>query len=752
LQPETAELRDAASAANVTQKNSDRLRGTGPGIARPPAFSRANPRLLKLAVFRPAAACFELHNENVVPEDSKAKAPQPFGPFVLERRIAVGGSAEVFLARPKIGTQPAAHLVVKRLLRSVREGGEFDALEREAELHRAVKHQNVVDVYGAGMVGEEPYLALEYVDGVDLYRLLRRAESEQRRFPPALAAHIAREVAEALTAVHGARDNEGNVLHIVHRDVTPSNILLSTDGSVKLGDFGIARFEHRMKPTQASGGGLKGKFGYLSPEQVAGEPSDHRADLFALTAVFGEMLIGERVFPGSGQLAVLLAIRDVNIEPLRRAGAMLPPGMLAVCERGLARDPDDRYADAGELARALSAFEKPSPTALKQTLSEWVLWAKDSSELAKRIEGQIRDSVQRMQAVRTRSSGAMPAVRGHSQTSVVAPRPDNVTGSAGSRVRRPDGSVQDEVPFAKLIEMIATGDLGGDDEVALLGEDFKPIREINELARHLLPSTTATTSRIFEPGVPDYQVLLRDTSMLEALAHMRQKGETGALFVERAKGMGAGVRKELYLSGGRLLHVASSDREELLGEYLVRRGRLTREQLDAALGSLQKFGGRLGDTLIGLGLVDAVDVFRAIRDQGRDRVAALSTWEEGLVTFYRGTAPTRVEFPLDLDLSSPMMAGTILRSKGEPRTLLPEGARLVQPGPRYEAAKLPRERGAAPASLQFVVTFLPERPSVDTALARIGEYRPGRDARAVSPKEAAAALLVAELLGWASWA
>ncbi len=127
------------------------------------------------------------------------------------------GSAEVFLARPKLGNLPAPRLVVKRLLRSVREGGEFDALEREAELHRAVKHANVVDVYGAGMVGDEPYLRSSNVDGVDLYRLLRRAESEQRRFPPGLAAHIAREVAEALTAVHGARDNEGNVLHIVHR-------------------------------------------------------------------------------------------------------------------------------------------------------------------------------------------------------------------------------------------------------------------------------------------------------------------------------------------------------------------------------------------------------------------------------------------------------------------------------------------------------------------------------------------------------
>jgi serine/threonine-protein kinase len=678
-----------------------------------------------------------------VQDGAKGRAPQPFGPFVLERRIAVGGSAEVFLARPKLGTHPAPQLVVKRLLRSVREGGEFDALEREAELHRAVTHPNVVNVYGAGMVGEEPYLALEYVDGVDLYRLLRRAESEQRRIPPGLAAYIAREVAQALTAVHHARDNEGNVLHIVHRDVTPSNILLSCDGSVKLGDFGIARFEHRLKPTQASGGGLKGKFGYLSPEQVAGEPSDHRADLFALTAVFGEMLIGERVFPGSGQLAVLLAIRDVNIEPLRRARALLPPGLLAVCEKGLARDPDERYADAGDFAAALSAFERPSRGELKKTLSEWVLWAKDSSELAKRIEGQIRDSVQRMQVVRARSSGNLQAVR--------APAAAAEAGDSGSKVKRIDGQILEHVPFAKLVEMIATGDLGGEDQVALLGNDFAPIRDIHELSRHLLPSTTATTSRIFEPGVPDYQALLRDTPMIEVLAHMRQKAETGALFVERARSMGTSVRKELYLNAGRLLHVASSEREELLGEYLVKRGRLQREQLDAALKSLQRFGGRLGDTLIGLGLVDAVDVFRAIRDQGRDRVAALSTWEDGLVTFYRGTSPTRIEFPLDLDLASPIMAGAILRSKGEPRTLLPPAGTHVAPGPRFEASKLPRERGAAPASLQYVLTFLNDRLTIEQALERLMDYRPGREARAVTSKEAAAALFTAELLGWATW-
>jgi serine/threonine-protein kinase len=665
---------------------------------------------------------------------------------MLERRIAVGGSAEVFLARPKLGIQPAPRLVVKKLLRAAREGGDFDALEREAELHRAVAHKNVVTVFGAGMVGNEPYLAMEYVEGVDLYRLLRRADADQRKFPPGLAAFIARGVASALSAVHAARDSEGNALHIVHRDVTPSNIYLSIDGQLKLGDFGIARFEQRVKPTQPNAAGLKGKFGYLAPEQVAGEPFDHRADLFALTAVFGEMLIGERVFPGSGQLAVLLAIRDVNIGPLRHAAQHLPPGVLELCEKGLARDPDARFQDGAELAAALAKFEHPSPEELTKTLADWVNWAKDSSQLARQIEDQVRDSVQRMRAARAHSSGSLSAV-----TANAAPVSEPPRSTSLSNVRRADKQTAFGVPFAKLIEMIATGDLSGDDEVALMGADYRFIRDIHALGRHLLPSTTATTSRLFEPGIPDYQALLRDTPMLEVLSHMRQKSESGALFVERGSNTGGASRKEIYLEKGRLLHVASSEREELLGEYLVRRGRLSREQLETALGTLSTYGGRLGDTMIGIGMVDAVDVFRAIRDQGRDRVATLCGWSEGLVTFYRGTAPQRVEFPLDLDLASPMMAGAIVRAKGEPKTLLPSGQKRLLAGPRAEAVRHPRERGSAPASLIYVSTLISERLTIDQAFERLVTYRTGHEARTVGVKEAAAALVIAELLGWVMW-
>ena len=675
----------------------------------------------------------------------------PFGPFVLERRIAVGGSAEVFLARPKTGDSPASRLVVKRLVLSARKSAKFDVLEREAKLHQAVKHPNVVTVYGAGMVSHEPYIALEYVEGVDLYRLLRRAESEHRIMPPGLAVYVGRCVAEALASVHDARDEHGAPLNIVHRDITPSNIYLSIDGKVKVGDFGIARASQPEDkgPQPKPSGGLKGKFGYLAPEQVAGQPFDHRADLFSLTVLLGEMLVGERIFPGSGQLAVLLAIRDVNIEPLRRAAAKLPAGLFEVCERGLARDPADRYQTAAEFSEILKPFDLPVAEA-KKKLSEWVRWACDSSRLAKRLEGRIRDSVQRMRAVRM---ALTPPVGVRAQPDRGGPPPLPASTDVTPRVRREGNQESETVAFSTLLEMLATGELGRNDEVALLGgEEFQRVGEIDELSRHLLPSTTATTSIMFEPGAPDYQALLSDTPMIEVLARMRRGRETGVVFVHRRDARGQ-RRKEIYLERGRLVHVASSDRKELLGEYLVRRGVLKREQLDAALAVLARDGGRLGDTLINMGAVEAMDVFRAIRDQGRDRVAAVCGWLQGTATFYRGTTPGQVEFPLDLDLASPMMAGVIMASRGEPRAWLPEGKTPFTPGPRASEATSEGELGTAPISLQRIPTLFTSKEgvSIDDALAALTEKREGRGMRSVGQKEACAALIVGRVLGWADF-
>jgi hypothetical protein len=235
--------------------------------------------------------------------------------------------------------------------------------------------------------------------------------------------------------------------------------------------------------------------------------------------------------------------------------------------------------------------------------------------------------------------------------------------------------------------------------------------------------------------------------MLDALARMRRGSETGVLFVARAEA-GEQKRKEIYLLRGRLHHVASSEREELLGEYLVRRGALQRAQLDSALAELTAQGGRLGDRLLSMGLVDAMTLFRAIRDQGRDRVAALCNWSSGSVSFYRGPQPGHVDFPLDLDLASPMMAGALLQSRADPRALLPAGDTIVEEGPRAGHCAYRAERGTAPLSLQLVPEITRDHPTVDEAVERLTAPRQSRDRRAIQEAEACAALVTARALGW----
>jgi len=747
----------------------------------------------------------------------------PFGPFMLARRIAVGGSAEVFLARPKSGAMPAPQLVVKRLISGKTED-QFGILDHEADLHRAVDHPNVVKVFGAGLVGDEPYLAMEYVAGVDLYKLIRYAQLEERRISQGVAVYITRCLAAALSAVHTAKASNGTPLGIVHRDVTPSNVYLSVDGQVKLGDFGIARVSEQIRPPSGKPG-LKGKFAYVAPEQIAGESFDHRADLFALTAILGELLIGERVFPGEGQLAVLLSIRDGKVIPLKSRVPELPDELVAVCERGLARDPGERYSDAIALSDALAPFERPKVERLREQLGHWVRQAADEKRRAR----QISDSVQRMRAVGLRSrstkapaesvppgDGAPSAVEATKSAKEAAPAPKPMSPSEEEARQRPteveelsprppptervdtkaaaspnvelsatrqrpteadalappgereredagptapsrgagrerivvrcqDGRVLQDLTLPGLLELVATGELEGEDQVSFASGDFRRIGDVPELARHLLPSTTETTRQLFKLGAPDFRSLLSETTMMAVLAAVRQDRQTGAVFVERSDRTGSPQRKELYLRGGRLLHVASSDRSELLGEYLVRRGALSRAQLDVALASMTTFGGRLGDTVIGLGYADAMDVFRAIRDQGRDRVAALCGWKRGTVSFYKDTTPGHVEFPLDLDLASPMMAGAIVQSQGDPRSLLPGDDTPVEPGPRHYKAFDPVELGTAPRSLRLIPRLVAQRPSIGGILSDlISSVRERR----IGEKEAAAALVAAKSLGW----
>jgi serine/threonine-protein kinase len=223
-------------------------------------------------------------------------------------------------------------------------------------------------------------------------------------------------------------------------------------------------------------------------------------------------------------------------------------------------------------------------------------------------------------------------------------------------VRTRSGQTLGPFALAKLIEMTATSRLQSDDEVDLQGDGFRKVSAIPELGRHIPPST-ATTNRLAGPGVPDFIAELAETPMLDVCARLLRRRETGVLFAERDREKGNSTRKEIYLAQARVIHVASSELRELFGAYLVRRGLLARDELDLALAVMPRYGGRLGDTLIGLNLVDAVQIFRAIRDQGRDRFIDVFGWKQGRISFYRDVEPNRVEFPLDLDLAPLIVAG-----------------------------------------------------------------------------------------------
>jgi serine/threonine protein kinase len=279
--------------------------------------------------------------------------PIAFGAYLLLERVAVGGMAEVYLAIRR-GDPAARLLAVKRLLPTLAEDAELVTMFLdEARLVVQLPHPAIVPVHELGRQGDGYYIAMDYVAGRDLRALLDRSRGRGERLPVPLTAHVVGVVADALDHAHRQRDARGAELRVVHRDVSPANVLLAFDGSIRILDFGIAQAALRARRQDAV---LRGKFGYMSPEMVRGLPVDRRSDVFALGAVLHEMLTGERLFRAESELGVLERVRSADVPPPSALRPDLPEGLDAVVLRALAREPEDRYAWASELRDALLPF------------------------------------------------------------------------------------------------------------------------------------------------------------------------------------------------------------------------------------------------------------------------------------------------------------------------------------------------------------------------------------------------------------
>jgi TonB family protein len=292
------------------------------------------------------------------------KPGERFGQYTLLEKIAVGGMAEVWKARMRGVEGFQKTVAIKKILPYMTDSSEFVTMFiDEAKLAAQLSHPNIVHIYDLGKIGRDFYIAMEYVDGKDLRSLLNGARRLGLRLPFGLALLIAARLAGALEYAHNKRDFEGRGMGLVHRDVSPQNVLLSLDGDVKLCDFGIAKAVSKAGQTQM--GALKGKLQYMSPEQAWGKPVDHRSDIFSLGAVLFELLTGERLFSGDTEMSVLDAVRQSRVRSPRQLDPTIPREVDEMVVRALASLPEERFQSAGELEQRLEAVLyalKPSPS------------------------------------------------------------------------------------------------------------------------------------------------------------------------------------------------------------------------------------------------------------------------------------------------------------------------------------------------------------------------------------------------------
>ncbi|MEM1414010.1 MAG: serine/threonine-protein kinase [Myxococcota bacterium] len=552
----------------------------------------------------------------------------PIGPYVIERRLATGGMAEVYVAQRTGPHGFTKRLALKRILPQYAADPDFVAMFiDEAKLAAALDHPNIVQVFDFGEHEGELFLAMELVEGTNVNRLLRAAVSRKVEVPFDVAIHVAAQTARALAYAHRYRGPDGALVDFVHRDVSPANLLLTAHGDVKLTDFGIATAGAKARRTQD--GHVRGKLGYMSPEQVMGRPLDGRSDVFTLGTVLAELLIGAPLFGKGKELDVLIRIRDANLANLDAAKRQIPRDIEKVLHRALMKRPQDR-PPAAELGAALDEVARRrgfghGALRLTRLLERLGLIEADHARPAE-LGGQLTSAV---------------------DTSLLGSRDDagearDATSPAIYTVRRPDGTIIGPMSFPKLVQLVTSGAISSDTSIQKGSGRFAIATELPELTRFV--TSPALQWRIEELAQAERRGDLEQAGLLEPAFAILSERATGVLHLWDAE-----RRKKIYFVDGRPEFVASTDRSELLGEYLVAHEYCLRMEVEMALALLPRYGGRLGDALVGLGVLRPVELFRAITDQVRGRLLEAFRWRRGHWAFVRGLRSHEETFPIGGD-------------------------------------------------------------------------------------------------------
>lgn len=287
-------------------------------------------------------------------EAIESSAPR-IGRYELLRRLARGGMAELFVARAMGAAGFEKQVVIKRVLPSFSRSREWVSMFLdEARMTASLRHPNLVPVFDLGHDGDTYYVVMEYLDGVDVRALVRHCHAIRQPLPLSVVLTLLANAAAGLHAAHTALGPDGKPLGIVHRDVSPSNLFVAFDGTVKVLDFGVAKAMGRMTETRA--GIRKGKVAYMSPEQVSGEALDGRSDVFSMGVVLHELTVGRRLFAGDNDIAVARKIAECDAPDPAELVSSYPHELARIVTKSLARDPAERFRSARDMQLALETF------------------------------------------------------------------------------------------------------------------------------------------------------------------------------------------------------------------------------------------------------------------------------------------------------------------------------------------------------------------------------------------------------------
>ncbi|MCB0272691.1 MAG: serine/threonine protein kinase [Bdellovibrionales bacterium] len=288
--------------------------------------------------------------------DSSTFRIEKFGKYLLVDQIASGGMAVIYKAMAKMSDATIHAFAIKRILPQYSKDQEFiSLLHDEAKLMVQLNHPNIVSMVEFGKHSDQFYIAMEYVEGITLKDLINRISSKKAQFTIDMATHIIREIAIGLSYAHRKKDRKGSALNLVHRDISPANILLSFQGDIKVADFGISKAQTQSHKTQV--GIIRGKIGYMSPEQTRSDVDiDHRSDLFSLGIIFYEMVTGIRLFSAANIPEAIKLVRDANVPQPTDVREDVPVALEKIMMKILHKDRDQRYQDAQDIVDDLNEF------------------------------------------------------------------------------------------------------------------------------------------------------------------------------------------------------------------------------------------------------------------------------------------------------------------------------------------------------------------------------------------------------------